>query len=234
MERLLALAGEGFPRVLGRRGDALLLEWIPGKSLASLAEIPPDVLRRCGERLGALHRLRVAPELGVPVLGVDDLRERLAQHAAALERAGALAPRLARRAVDLAREHAPAQATVGLVHRDFCAENIVLDGFAAPVCIDNASLALGPHDFDLGRTWARWPMARAGRAHFAEGYAKERSLETFLAQLPFWACCALLGSAAKRVRTRTGGEEEPLDRLRRLIELAERSAQALASAFWAL
>jgi predicted glycosyltransferase len=234
MERLLALAGEGFPRILARRGDALLLEWIPGASLASLAEIPPDVLRRCGERLGALHRRTVGPERGLPVLSVDDLRARLAKDAAALESAGALPPQLARRAVALAREHAPGQATVGLVHRDFCAENIVLDAFGAPVCIDNPSLALGPHDFDLGRSWARWPMSRADRTHFAEGYAKERSLETFLEKLPFWACCALLGSAAKRVRTRTGGEEEPLERLRRLLALAEGSAQAAASAFWVL
>jgi aminoglycoside phosphotransferase (APT) family kinase protein len=214
--RLRDVLGAGFARLLARRGDAMLLEWVDGPSVASLAPVPPSLLRRCGQALGAFHALPPEALPEAPALGVDGLSEKLEREAALLRGAGLLDAALARRALADAEAHRPGEASVGAIHKDFCPENLVLAPGGDPVCVDEATLAVGPHDLDLARTWYRWPMRREERACFAQGYREHRSPASFERHFRFWATCVLIGSAAIRHRARTERVREPLERLGRL------------------
>jgi predicted glycosyltransferase len=229
VERLLAAAGDGFPRVLARRGDALLLEWIDGTPLDALPVVPADVLRGAGELLGALHRLDADGWSDGPLPGPADAFARLERDLAALASAQALDAERVRRVLESAAAQRPRRASVGFVHRDFCAENLALAAPGGLVSIDNASLDLGPHDLDLARTWVRWPLSREERAHFAGGYEKHRGLDDFLAHFAFWASCSLVHTAAKRLRLRAPDAREPLERLERVLAAGDG-----ARAFWEL
>jgi Ser/Thr protein kinase RdoA (MazF antagonist) len=214
--RLRRALGAGFAPMLGRRGDAMLLEWVEGPSLASLEAIPEAVLRRCGRMLGSFHARRVDAGPDAPVRGSDEFFARLERDADLLCGAGLLDAALATRVLADADARRPGETTHGAIHKDFCPENLVLAPDGALVCVDDATLALGPHDFDLARTWYRWPMGREERAAFADGYREHRGLASFERDFRFWATCALVGSASTRFRARAGRVGEPLERLRQL------------------
>jgi Ser/Thr protein kinase RdoA (MazF antagonist) len=214
--RLRRAVGGGFARIVARRGDAMLLEWVEGASLASLDPIPSDVLRRCGRMLGAIHRRHAGHRLDGPGPSPSDLFDKLERNTQLLLGAQRLDAELARRALAAADANHPEEVTSGIIHKDFCAENLVLGRRDALVCIDDASLSVGPHDLDLARTWYRWPMDARGLAHFESGYEEHRSVAAFHRHLPFWATCVLVASAATRLRSRAAGVLEPIDRLRRL------------------
>jgi aminoglycoside phosphotransferase (APT) family kinase protein len=214
--RLRDAIGAGFAPILARRGDAMLLEWVEGRTLASLESIPGELLRRCGRMLGALHRL---PCESLP----DGTSESPGELLAKLERdmdlvrsAQLVDPDLSRRALAGADANRPEEPTLGIVHKDFCAENIVLASDGSLVCVDEATLSTGPHDLDLARTWYRWPMQARDSAHFAGGYQEHRSLGGFLRHFRFWATCVLVGSAATRLRSASPGAQAPVERLRQL------------------
>jgi hypothetical protein len=214
--RLRERIGTGFAPILARRGDAMLLAWVEGRCLASLATLPAPVLRRCGQMLGALHTLRCEPLAGGTPTRPEEHFEKLVRNAQLLLEARLLAEDLAGRALAAAEAKRPQHATLGIIHKDFCAENLVLDRRGALVCIDDASLSTGPHDLDLARSWYRWPLGEAELAHFAAGYEEQRSLAAFREHFLFWATCVLIGSAATRLRSLAPGAQVPLERLRRL------------------
>jgi aminoglycoside phosphotransferase (APT) family kinase protein len=166
--------------------------------------------------LGALHRL---PCESLP----DDADEKPGELLAKLERdmdlvrsEHLLDPELARRALADADANRPQEPTLGIIHKDFCAENLVLASDGSLVCIDEATLSTGPHDLDLARTWYRWPMQARDSAHFARGYQEQRSLAGFLRHFRFWVTCVLVGSAATRLRSASPGALAPIERLRQL------------------
>ena len=217
---ILDRAGEGFPRVLARAGDALLLPWVEGR-LLSLETPSPAMLRRCGQILGRLHQLQTPPRPVTRPRTVADVLAVLREDVEYLAGCGALDPAHARAAVDLATAHQPAGATTGVVHNDFCAENIVVDATGAPVSVDNASLTVGPHDADLARTWYRWPLPPREWTELMAGYREHRDPGAFREHFPFWALYVVAVSAAARVRGDMGGHAEPLDWLRRLVDRPE-------------
>ena len=214
--RLRGVVGAGFAPILARRGDAMLLEWVEGRSLASLEAIACDVLRRCGRMLGALHRLPCEPLPNGTSARPAELFAKLERDAELVVAARLLDPELARRALADADANRPGEPTLGIIHKDFCAENIVLAPDGALVCVDDATLSTGPHDLDLARTWYRWPMQARESAHFTGGYQEQRSLAGFLRHFRFWATCVLVGSAATRLRSAASGALAPIERLRQL------------------
>lgn len=221
VQRLRGALGEGFARILDRSGDALLLEWVEGPTLASLETLPTGAARRCGRMLGALHATHSQGSSGGAPPSADELLQRLERNAGQLCEAQRLDDALARRALDAAAAQRPKEMSLGIVHKDFCAENIVLGPGGGPVCIDNANLAFGPHDLDLARTWYRWPMALRDRRRFGAGYRERRSLSAFLDHFAFWAIVALVGSAGTRLRAGAPGLHEPVERLKALLEHLE-------------
>jgi Ser/Thr protein kinase RdoA (MazF antagonist) len=182
------------------------------------------MLERCGRVLGALHRLEPPAWSDLRIAGPEDLLGKLRRDIAILVDAGVLETGLGRAAVATAAAAAPLDAPAGVIHKDFCADNIVADRSGAPVSIDNANLTFGPLDLDLARTWYRWPMSARDWSCFARGYEASRPTAGFRAHLPFWAVVVLAGSASSRLRQRIGRHGEPLERLRTILEQGIRPA----------
>jgi len=210
---LLRELGDGFPRLIDARGDALLLEWIDGPALASLRPLPASVLVSAGDLLGTIHRFQSAQR---PTDVEDTSLRRLSKlraDAQVLANAGVFDSAMAHILIDAAGAHMPEDGGCGLIHKDFCASNIVLRG-ETPVSIDNANLAFGPYDLDLARTWCRWPMTPDEWKYFVGGYRRHRSPESFLQHFHFWAAVVLFGSASTRIRAGSDQARIPLEQLR--------------------
>jgi aminoglycoside phosphotransferase (APT) family kinase protein len=219
-ERFAALAAHlprpGFPALLAHAGRAALLEWIAGEPMPAL---PPEaLLRRAGELLGRLHR-RPLPA---------DAETRFASHVSALPEplaprldelvAGGLLERAEGEALaKLASRAFPARCERGLVHLDFCADNLVVTTEGAPFAIDNATLCLAPLDYDLARTALRWPLPEALRAAFLDGYRSVRDPSAYEAHADYWRVCAGVHSARLRMQRRAGDASVPVAALRAVL-----------------
>ena len=220
-----------FPRVLARRGCALLMEWIEGRPLAA-SDCHPDLFRRCGALQGALHSLPIAPK---PTgQHSPDWPARLGEMIEVLVQHNALGRRDGKEALELAIADAPDVFAVGLSHGDFCLENMIVRPPGHVYVVDNESLTIGAYDHDLARTWYRWPMHSSERKAYFMGYEKHRSAATFGTHFLHWAVVALLDSALFRVRNETRGVRVPIRRLKTLLHHARRRASGRrASPLWA-
>jgi len=206
-----------FSPVLACAGAALLTPWVDGAPLHTAGWSAADV-RGAGELLAALHR--TAPPRGATP--VEDVRvagyfSRLAAHLRALARHALISPVEQQVWLDAARAHAPAVAATGIIHRDICAENLVRRRGGDLCVIDIETLTLGAYDYDLARTWYRWPLDAAQRAVFRHAYGATAAAAT-PPSFPFWAICALASSAQLRRRNHADAAAAPLHRLRGLID----------------
>jgi len=204
----------GVPRVIGQRGAALVTEWIEGATLQS-APCPDDVLHLCGALQAQVHRWRPATAVVADGL-LREWQRRVRQRLDELVAADLLLEAQAVALAALAQQHAPARCDAGVILGDFCPENIVCRG-GAPYLIDLETLTIAPCDYDLGRTWYRWPMTEAQRAAYLDGYRQQRSADAFLAHRLFWTIAALAEGAVFRHRQRTTTSAVPLDALRALL-----------------
>ena len=158
-----------FTAVVARYGPVLLEEWVEGEPLpGSEAEARVE---EAAALLGRLHRTPLADE--PDRCSSEPWREAAESDLLLLAEAGRLpeepAEALRRR---LAAED-PGEARAALIHRDFCAENLIVDPGGQLHMVDNEWLMVGPPAWDLGRTFHRWPMSpdaweRFTKAHRAE------------------------------------------------------------------
>lgn len=204
-----------FPPVLAHHGRALLTRWIPGQSAG------PDAwtrarLRTCGRLQADIHRLPVSPEIASLRQQGRTWTERLDRWLADLVAGDALDAREARETSRLVADSAPPPARTGLCHTDFCSDNIIVTDAGGLCVIDNEGLSLDSPEFDLARTWYRWPMTPTQQAAYAEGYAAPEHSARFAAHFLHWALLAVLDSAAYRVRVGAASARVPLDRLAEL------------------
>jgi hypothetical protein len=227
-ERLSAyLDPSCFPRLLARRGCAVLTEWVQGARLRAAAW-SPELLQQAGALHGALHRTVVAEDLAAKAREqVVGWRSRLGRALDELVEREALDSGEAARALELAVARAPCSAEVGLGHGDFCPENIVVRGRRLQV-VDNESVLVHACDYDLARTWYRWPMGPARRKAYDDGYRRHRDLAGFVTHLPHWATLVLVDAALFRLRAGIVGAERPLGKLRALAGVAGRRPAVLS------
>jgi hypothetical protein len=211
---LAARLGTLAPRIVASRGHAMLTEWIAGTSLAA-AEWSDAVLQRCGAAQARAHRETMPG--GDSRQRLSYWRDRMRRGLETLAAATLLDADEQRRLLALGERHAPAAAAVGISLGDYCHENIVCRGDGEPCLIDLETLAIAPNDYDLGRTWYRWPMTAAQRAVYLEGYRRHRDPAPFLAHLPFWRLVALTEGAVYRHGQRRDDLGEPLAGLRALL-----------------
>jgi Ser/Thr protein kinase RdoA (MazF antagonist) len=200
--------------VIARRSDALLEEWLPGLPLGADCDRPEHV-RVAGALLGRLHRINVQernPQRAVEPRWIDDSLD-----ADWLVKAGHLDAAAAREAASVARASAPASAEWGFCHGDFCAENLLLVPVLGLHVVDNETICELWQDYDLARTWYRWPMDTSAFAAFLDGYRVHRAADEFLAHFAFWTIAALLRSAAFRLRSGVS-PAVPLQRLTSLLD----------------
>ena len=101
----------------------------------------------------------------------------------------------------------------GVIHKDLCPENLVIDPRGIVHAVDNEWMTIGPTAFDLARTWYRWPMPEPAWRHYLSTYACLHDPEPALAHFTFWRIAVVSKSARVRVTLRTGGADVPLRRL---------------------
>jgi aminoglycoside phosphotransferase (APT) family kinase protein len=223
LERLLShLASPHIPRILARHGSGLLIEFVHGRRLQR-SDQDHRLLEWCGALQGRIHSADtegldlttwapISEEASELEASIDDLVGR-----GALERAMAddlLALATGGPPQPAAGEHA------GVIHRDFCAENILLGPSGRIHLVDNESIDVGPLDYDLARTWYRWPMGPRERAAYWKGYARFRDPLSFASSFVYWAVAVLVESALFRLEFGTPKAIVPLRRLRILLREA--------------
>lgn len=202
------LQGLGFPDILAARGRTTLESWVEGTILHA-AEVTQNQARRAGALLGTLHSTDITPAIqgtsagSTPEEQLEKTRRHLARLTASIPQHATLFEKLS----SIAGEHKPASLAEGLVHTDFCAENMVVDANGKLVAIDNEGLRIGALDYDIARCWSRWPMSIGLRDAFSEGYQQFRSLSAFRAHELFWAIRAMSMTLSVHIRH---GREQPV------------------------
>lgn len=212
-----------FPKVLARHHTAILSNWIDGTPLDRVP-LTAALARRCGALHGALHGIALPIENPyrphTERRSADGLRQRLDK----LLRTGLIAESEADALLALALDHAPATSAAGFVHCDFCSENIVQQESGDLYAVDSDALTVDALDYDLGRTWYRWPMSPSLRTAYLAGYDSVRSSHDFVVHFPYWAIAAALAGAVFRLRRHLQSTDVPLGRMRLLLHHCTRSA----------
>jgi aminoglycoside phosphotransferase len=205
-----------FPKVLARHDCAILTEWIDGTAL-DRKPLTAQLARECGALQGLLHGVPLPRDNPYEPLRARRSEPALRDRCEQLTRAGLLETDDAQALLDLALQHAPMSCAEGFTHGDFCGENIVLQPAGTLCVIDCDALAVDALDYDLGRTWYRWPMAAALRDAYLSGYESMRSVHDFVTHFAYWAIAATLAGAAFRLRHRPDAIAAPVSRLRQLL-----------------
>jgi thiamine kinase-like enzyme len=213
MVRLRGLIGEhpGFSQVLAWSDTLVLEEWVEGASLAT-PEVSTSDAMASGALLAELHQIPLPP--GNPQEDpVHVLLEQSCARLQALSDTHALPACEATRLVEELRARSPRQVHQGLIHFDFCGENLVWSEQRGVVSIDNERLRLGPLAYDLGRTMALWPLTAEALAAFLSGYRAAGGQDEDTDR-PFWWLMALVTSAWFRVRQEPARADRALLNLR--------------------
>jgi aminoglycoside phosphotransferase len=205
-----------FGPVLARHGRVLLEEWVPG---VALGHEPPgrERLAQAGTVLGELHALAALDD--TPLHGSRETARHREIAEAGLQQvvaAGALDPRGAEALSRRMRRLDPGKAINGLVHFDFCGENIVVDRAGDLRVVDNDRMGVDALGFDLARAWYRWALPDAEWQHLQSAYAACLPFSEPVHTLPFWRLVTLARAAALRLRTCPDWAGAPIDGLRRL------------------
>ncbi len=216
-----------FAAVLARSGAVLIEEWIEGRSLAAA---PPDasLVREAARLLASLHAIPRADGRDLPCfVSTSGWRSRAEVRldevcaAEVLDADAAVVLRNALGALD------PGRAEAGVVHLDFCGENMVVDREGRLRAIDNELVRIDASGFDLARTRYRWALDDAAWRAFEDAYAGAGRGRAAFAHLRFWRIVSTVLSAAYRLRTSHLDRFGPAESLRRLASeaLSERDPQ---------
>jgi hypothetical protein len=226
------LGHRGLPRMLARRGRAFLTEWIEGRPL-SAERCDRQVLQRCGALQGWVHSQAVPAGNPLPASGtIESWRASAERGLRALVEQAVLDDGVARNAAEIAEAYAPRSCAWVFAYVDFCADNIVVQPSGEVCLVDNETLSIQPCDYDLGRTWYRWPMQRSDREAFLNGYCDHRRVADSLAHFPFWAIAAVVDGALFRVgKGGAAAAAVPVQRLRALVRDMEHGVAAEDAVF---
>jgi aminoglycoside phosphotransferase (APT) family kinase protein len=204
----------------------LLEEWIDGVPLTSAA-VEDRHLAEAAAVLAEVHLVEALA--GVPVREWGDTAARLAATETRLQRlAGAGALDEASRTVlaSALRDHDPRRAEIGLVHLDFCPENLVIDREGRLRVVDNEALAVDALAYDLGRSWYRSALPPARWALFEAAYRRHGGPAASAGSTLFWRIAAVTEGAITRLERDSRGAQPSLDRLGQLAAELRRSAAA--------
>ena len=221
-ERIELLSGlldrRYFPRVLARRGAALLIEWIDGRPFP-LAPPSSAVWTQCGEILGAMHALTVPEELRARyACDAVGWRARMRRNIDELGERKALNEQEVQLALQVAEQLVPEEAATGLIHGDFCVENLIETESGGVAIVDSETVNIDVYAYDLARTWSRSPTAPGQVLAFYKGYHRHRASTDFRENHLYWAIAVLTEAAVFRLRAETTGVEELTEKLRIILQ----------------
>jgi thiamine kinase-like enzyme len=208
------------PAVIAQHGTAVIEPWTEGRSLIDLS---PTELQACGALLGSIHAARLLPSADADIaIAGRERQTRLADNLRRLITWRRVNQGLHARVL-AAAEPVPAAPAIGLIHGDFCADNLVRTTDGTIVAVDNETLRFEAFDYDLARSWYRWPMDGAQREAFLDGYGSKRPTLDFQRHFSYWAICALVDSAVFRIGADIAGDDAVLQQLDRFVESRERA-----------
>ena len=206
---------DAFAPVFVQRGRVLLEEWIDGEALS--AAPLPRYLAEAGTLLGELH---ARPALGCRPL--HEVRSTVSHRTTAEQSLRqvvatcAIGEGEAARLMGAMQRLDPQQATHGLIHFDFCGENMVVDGAGRLRVVDNERIGLDALGFDLARTWYRWALSASDWEGFRAAYAACLPFSEPLDSFRFWQIVAVTRAAALRLRVYPARAGVPIACLRTL------------------
>jgi aminoglycoside phosphotransferase (APT) family kinase protein len=208
----------GIPQVVLLRADALAVEWVEGTPLGDGPGCS-DRIEEAARLLGRIHAMPGFDGLALPVLrptapALLGMHEELAT----LMRERRLDADAGKRLMATARERDPGRVLHGIVHGDFCAENLVIDGDSRLRVIDNEGLEIASLARDLARVWSRWPMPADAWDRFLAAYVSAGGIRVAEGDLELWKILTLVRSAWYRVTYRLAGDGAALAKLRSLLE----------------
>lgn len=181
---------EAFAPALGRIGAVVLEEWIEGTELLDLE--PESRCAEAGRLLGRLHARPLGAGVA-PTHRTDSWRAAAESDLAILDQSRCLSPAESSALQSELARHDPGTARPALIHKDFCAENMLVDGLGRLRVIDNEQIDIAPAGFDLGRTFHRWPMSEEGWSAFRGGYLSTADSDP--GATGFWRIAAALVGA---------------------------------------
>jgi len=181
--------------LLHQEGALVLEEWIEGDALP-MTNIGAEQLVAAGEVLARLHCLQV-PEGGVEpcTTQISWIRDLLTS----LVARSALSAVQAKGLEDEMKRTLPDKALRGVIHHDFCGENLVLNTPRGIVSIDHEWLCVGFLEFDIARAISRWNLTDASCATFLRAYDSEGGPGSH-EQLRYWLLASRVFAAEVRVR----------------------------------
>jgi aminoglycoside phosphotransferase (APT) family kinase protein len=212
-----ALADPDLPAPLVITGLVMIEDWVDGVPLAEI-RVSGREIDAAADLLGRLHARTSIPGRRFRRVGpVGPLLTTTLDRIDALTERGALTRTEARRLVSEVRRGLPERGARGPVHGDLCAENLVLASDGRVVSIDNERVRIDFLDFDLARTWTRWPMPERWRARFERRYAEWGRPVPVPVEAAAWRVSATVKSAMT-IRTTPGtGPKLARARLERLL-----------------
>ena len=218
-------APPGFAPALHRHRAVLLEAWIEGDDLAHRAATTVQLIE-AATLLARLHATRTVQGRPLPAT-----QSTAAERAAAENALKRLAADGSLRDVEsdgigaaLTRLD-PERALVGLVHTDFCGENMVIDREGRLHVVDNERMGLGALGLDVARTWYRWMLPPAAWERFHVSYRARMPHDDALRHFAFWALVATLKSAVVWLQLDPARAHVSIARLRQAMVDQERVAQ---------
>lgn len=216
-------------KAIARRGEAMLEEWVEGSVLAG-GPIAPALICQAGRLLGALHACPVPGigDIAHEPLDVEGWLRKTEDNLSALEDQGVLSAAGVARLLDLAHARRREAATIGVVHRDLCPENLVLRSDGQLVSVDNGSLTIGSIAEDLARLRYRWPMSAGELDAFCAGYEEFRSADGLRGVPWFWHVIVLVNSARARLGISRSAASAVVRPIASLLQEADGAPQTIS------
>lgn len=189
-------APPGFAPVLHCHRAVLLEAWIEGEDLAHRPATTVQLIE-AATLLARLHATRAVQGHPLPATQPTSHERSAAEHARRwLAVEGSLGDAESEGIGDALARLDPERALVGLVHTDFCGENMVIDPAGRLHVIDNERMGIGALGLDVARTWYRWMLPPASWECFRVSYRARMPHDDALRHFTFWTLVATLKSAA--------------------------------------
>ena len=224
-----AVPVETFPPVILRHGRVFVEPWVEGIPLSSAGATRAQVAT-AASLLARVHAVEeVAGRKVRCERATQAWRERTTAWLELLVARSAIRGDCFQTLQGALQRSDPGTARLGVIHGDFCAENMIVDPAGNLVVIDNEDFAVDALDYDLGLTWYRWPLPEPAFALFLEAYS--RQARQTVSPLTFWKIAAVAKGAASRVQLFPEGAAPALARLEQLAaELEEGTLSARGEA----
>jgi Ser/Thr protein kinase RdoA (MazF antagonist) len=199
-------------------GRVTIEDWVDGVAVAT---DDPDGTHvdAAADLLARLHARTALPDRRFQRIGATaPLRVKTERRLAVLQDAGVASVAEVRRLVATLDTELPDRAARGPVHGDLCAENLVVTPDGQVVSIDNERVRIDFLDYDLARTWVRWPMPAVSYERFERRYASSGRTPPATPEAMAWRVCAATKSAFTRLGTPTVGPALARAQVERILD----------------